>query len=192
MATAQARYARAPSRWRARLRTVPLKKLSVSLFFVAHVVAIVSWSLPYKSSAKRLIDTITAPYMQFTGLWQGWDMFAPDPLKEQQRLDATVTFADGRSAAWEFPLMHKLGMFERYPKERYRKWSQDNVRVDEKAPLWRPTARFVARQFADSDHTIVHVEFHRFWQPVPPPGGDAASQWRGATFYRTDVRPEPQ
>jgi hypothetical protein len=166
----------------------------ISVFIVANVLAIVSWSVPYDCGAKRFFDGLFGPYLCCTGLWQGWDMFAPDPIQNRFRMDAVVTRRDGTSVVWKFPDLEKLGVFERYQKERYRKWGHDNVRIDSKRGLWEPTARYIARQVGGRHNPPVRVEMRRIWtpvlapgEPVPPP---AETHWKRFSFYNTPILAE--
>lgn len=107
--------------------------------------------------------------MNWIGLWQGWDMFAPDPLSINTHLDAVVTYKDGSTAKWEAPRMELLSYTQRYQKERYRKW-RERVRRDSFAYFHADTSRFIARQMhSDRANPPVKVELLRHWAMIPPP-----------------------
>jgi hypothetical protein len=171
------------------------RRAVVNGVIIFHLMAIVSWSLPFDIGAKKLIDRLSGPYMRITGLWQGWDMFAPEPMRLRVHVEAQVTRRDGSTVMWKVPDLETLGLFERYQKERYRKWGHDNVRNDSGWRLWEPTAQYIARQFVDPQNPPVRVELRRRWQAIDPPGAQtvadaAAPRWRRHTYYRFAVRPE--
>src|SRR5262245_28903156 len=74
----------------------------VNVFIVSYIVAVFFWSLPFDGGLKSSVNRRTAPYVLFTGLWQSWDMFSPDPKNIQVKMDATVTMRDGTSRKWVF------------------------------------------------------------------------------------------
>ena len=95
-------------------------------------------------------------------------MFSPDPLSVNFRVSAEVVFRDGSTKSWEFPRMEKLGLGERFQKERYRKW-RERVRQDVYAGIWDDTCRYIARLFRNPANPPVRVILIRYWQPIPPP-----------------------
>jgi len=154
------------------LPTVRLRAWLVNAFILFHVVAIAAWSIPgaAQPAPVRALNRLLAPYMLRSGLWQGWDMFSPEPLSINVDLDAEVTFADGSQATWVFPRMERLGYLERYRKERYRKW-RERVRLDAFALVWPDTARYVARLYDGPEHPVDRVALTRRWVEVTPPIG---------------------
>src|SRR3954469_688867 len=76
----------------------------------------------------RLVQKIE-DYVIWSGLWHSWDMFSPDPLSLNFNVQAFITYADGVTETWDFPRMDKMGLWEKFQKERYRKW-RERVRQD--------------------------------------------------------------
>jgi len=177
---------------------VRLRSCAVNAFIVAYASAVVAWSIPVPAQPGlvRALDRWLAPAMLASGLWQSWDMFAPDPLAVDVSVEAEVHRADGSRTTWEFPRMETLGYLERYRRERFRKW-RERVRLDAYAIVWPDTARFVARQLSRPEAPARSVELRRRWTPIPAPVGP----WlparlsrpvfaHQATFFRYTVRPE--
>jgi hypothetical protein len=102
-------------------------------------------------------------------------MFSPDPLSINYRLHAQVFFQDGSLKIWEFPRMEKLGYFERYGKERWRKW-RERVRQDAYASIWDDAARYIARLHNTPTNHPVRIVLVRQWDSIPP------LQFKPATF----------
>lgn len=169
------------------------RRILISAFLLFHIVAILSWSLPLNSLLVAEIKQKVTPYMLWSGLFQVWDMFAPEPPMLNAYLEAEVTFRDGRTAIWKFPRMQELGYVERYFKERYRKWANERVRADANAALWPDAARYVARQYSTPGNPPVRVRLIRHWSDIaaPPRPGETAvpAVWRRYVFYTHFVNP---
>ena len=178
-----------------------MQKRWVSGFIILHVILITVWSLPNTNHpgglarfAMRLREELRSsiePIMLSTGLWQGWDMFAPNPLSSNFDVDAEIRFQDGSQKIWVFPKMERLGFMERYQKERYRKW-REQVRIDDNAVIWRDTARWIAQQFRNPKNPPVYVSLSRHWTPIlEPVSGDyqpliaVKKHVNQHTFFRT-------
>jgi len=167
-------------------------RIAVSTFVAFHLFAIVAWCMPLDTPLTLAVRGLIRPYMVWIGLFQKWDMFAPDPSKLNNYVSAVVTHADGQTSVWNFPRMQDLGILDKYTKERYRKFANDNLRIDSFAPLWPDCARYIARmnnRTASSPPLI--VELVRHWSLVPPPDGTLpAGEWRQFTFYHYLVTKE--
>lgn len=166
-------------------------KLALSAFILFHIVAIVSFCFPLNTMFIPAIKNAVRPYMLWTGLFQAWDMFAPEPRRTNIRMAAEVTFRDGATRLWRFPEMNQLGYFARYAKERYRKYSNDNLRLDENALLWPDAARQIARiNNTNPNNPPVAVRLVRSWADVPGPDAPPDSErWYSFVFYRYTVAP---
>ena len=171
-------------------RATPKHRSLINAFIVVNVVGAFFWSQPFEYQPRKFVCDLLGGYLRFVGLWQHWDMFSPEPRRVRIRMDATVTLRDGSQCTWTFPQMDQMGLFERFRKERFRKWAHDNVRLDTGAKTWEPTAHYIARQFTDSKNPPVAVALHRHWAIVPPPesGRDPAHEpFHDFTFYQTKI-----
>ena len=150
--------------------------LFLNIFIIFHLAAFAIWSCPLEFEIRTAFVHLITPYMLWSGLWQGWDMFSPDPLRVNSHLEALVTFRDGTQATWVFPRMDKLSYFDRYLKERYRKWSSSYVRLDAYSYLWADTARYVARNYYNPSNPPKEIKLKRFWMEIPPPSAQSIYQ----------------
>jgi len=151
---------------------VRLRAWLVNAFIVGYVSSIAAWSIPapLQPAPVRALNRLTAPYMLRLGFWQGWDLFAPDPLAINIDVEAEVTFRDGRRVIWAFPRMEELSYFDRYRKERYRKW-RERVRLDRYRVVWPDTARYVGRLYDRPGDPVAEVALIRRWVEIPTPAG---------------------
>ena len=145
--------------------------MALHFFILIHLTAIGFWSLP-PFLLRNKINNFFQPYMIFSGLWQGWDMFSPNPQRINFHLNAEITYQDGTKKDWLFPEMQSLGYFRRYQKERYRKW-RERVRQDDYSKIWPDTARWIARQNYDPKNIPPNppktIVLSRHWSDIPPP-----------------------
>ena len=140
---------------------------AITAFIVLHVYILAAWGLPISGLRTMLVRPIE-DYVNYWGLWPSWDMFAPDPLSLNFRIEALIEYQDGSSRTWSFPQMAKLSLWQRYQKERYRKW-EERVRMDVNAALWDDTCRFVARLNDTPTNHPTHIVLIRHWALIPAP-----------------------
>ena len=172
--SAQTDHAVSPQAPPAERRQALLKKAAVHLFVALHLAAVIYWSFTSPLSTAPLDRRIrhrVGRYVQPAGLAQQWIMFVNPPLSNNY-LEAEVTFADGGRATWQFPRVNQMGLFERYRKERYRKWAVEYVLAAGKpAPvIAEAAARFAARQVERPGNAPRKVELVRYRSQTPPPG----------------------
>jgi hypothetical protein len=161
-------------------------KALVSTFVLLHLVAILAYATPWDIAVRKEINRLTGGYLRSAGLWQSWDMFAPNPRKMLLRMDATITLDDGRSV--QRPLLPRSdSLIADLRRQRYRKWAHDHLRLDTKQRLRPPAARYLAREFDGDDARPVQVELARHWQPMLKPNQPQVEQvaWKKYTFYRS-------
>ena len=175
-----------------------VRRVATDALIAFHLVAIPIWIAADDQAIvrheSRVLDAAQGwiqPWMAFSGLWQSWDTFSPEPQSINFALEAQLTFADGGRATWVFPGPEGKGFFAMRRWERWRKW-RGSVRLDDNAYLWPDTARFIARLFAARDP--VRVELVRRWDlvdpPADPPGWPPPCCASRSTFFTYDVRPE--
>jgi hypothetical protein len=141
------------------LQTGAIRRGAISAFILFHLFVITVVAIPLKafSGVKELV----MPYMRWSGLFQSWDMFGPDPVKVNAYVKAVVISRDRHMQVWSFPRMEDLGLGERFRKERYRKF-MEVLPQPQLAPLWPDVATHLARSLnnpADPPDKILLIEF---------------------------------
>lgn len=128
-----------------------------------HIIATLSWSIPQSAPGVRngsqspqgpdgwvmYINDVyvkTSPIQQYVlslGLWQSWDMFAPNPSAKDIWADAVVLRKDGTQTTFQYPRIYLETIPWKYVRERYRKYYE---RADQESNsyLWEPFAKRVA------------------------------------------------
>lgn len=171
-----------------------------------HLLAVVAWCMPMPSAALRngapprgsdylliwneryLRNSPLKWYVQATGFWQYWDMFAPNPVTRDAWMDARVTHQDGRMSRFVYPHMAELDYAERFLKERHRK-AFERFNNESFAFMWPDVARRVALL---SGPDTVSVDLYRHWQDIPAPPAKVPKEYREYRFYHFEVPKAPK
>ena len=139
----------------------------INAFILFHLCIIILWGLP-SSRFRSFVTQWMQSYVVEIGIWHSWDMFSPDPLSLNFNVVAEITFKDGTIKHWELPRMEKLGLWERFQKERFRKW-RERVRLDAYQAIWPDTCRWIARMHNNPTNPPAFVSLTRHWGAIPPP-----------------------
>jgi hypothetical protein len=169
-----------------------LVRIAINIFIAFHLIAITCWSAPFAGPLVGVFREKLRPYFVWSGLFQSWDMFSPDPRSVNSYLEAVLIYNDGSTKLWSFPRMELLGLNERYAKERYRKY-EENLQTNQNADLWPDAARYIARLNSDPSHPVKTVMLVVRWSDIIPPanGNDyGRGPWQVNVFYTYTVKPE--
>lgn len=166
-----------------RLLDSRLGRLVLSVVLAAFVFTLVAWNLPPSEVRSRLRPELR-PVVNALGIDQNWGVFSPNPSTTSVAVEADVTFADGTVERYRFPDGEPL--FGAYREYRWRKYER-RVRLDDQRGLWRPTAEWIARQYADRE--VTEVVLVRLLSRTPEPGSGDARVWESDEFYT--YRPPP-
>lgn len=115
------------------------------------------------------------PYMRWTGLFQTWDMFAPNPIPANTTIKAVI-ITDHHLRVWEYPRMDELGFGERYCKERYRKFAE-NLLEDRSSLLLADVSKHIARFYnnpEDPPEKVILLKYESQIRPWTEDGSEPA------------------
>jgi hypothetical protein len=153
-----------------------------------HLIAITCWAFPWNFSAVREVKELVRPYMVWSGLFQTWDMFAPDPKSINSYMRAVVITQDRHIKVWNFPRMEELSFGERYRKERYRKFAEALPEKEE--ALWPDVAAHVARLFNSQNDPPYKVLLIQFRADIRPGANESSEPvYKPNAFYEGYVEP---
>jgi hypothetical protein len=165
----------------------------ISLFVIIILASMALSTLP-----PSRLDDVTQPYRRpitdVTGLFQSWELFAPNPRSSTLQLEARLTYDDGATATWRPPRGDRvIGVYRTF---RWRKWA-NNVLVGDKTRLHRAAALFIASRNPRDGEYPVEVTLVRLSYSAPPPGSGQARdhdpEWDEDVYYTlllsTDGRP---
>jgi hypothetical protein len=134
---------------------------AISIFILFHLIAITCWAVPTNFPPIRGVKEFVRPYMLWTGLFQSWDFFAPNPRPVNTYIKAVVITHNSHVHVWAFPRMEQLSFGERYRKERYRKFAEVLL-GPQSAALSPDAANHIARFFnnqADPPDKVMLIQF---------------------------------
>jgi hypothetical protein len=146
------------------------RKWAVSAFVLAHLFALVVWNLPSQVLLRqRLIPTLDW-YMQPTGLWQDWGMFAPDPGKASVALEAVTVDRHGVLRTYTFPKLTGLSVPAAAWRFRHAKYA--SVIAHESSAAHREFAARTVLRRLDIDPRAYPVDVQLLYRmrETPPPG----------------------
>jgi hypothetical protein len=165
--------------------------ITINTFLIFHILAISCWCMPLSSPFIGVCRDALRPYFVWSGLFQSWDMFSPQPKAGNSYLEALILYKDGSTKIWSFPRMEQLTLTQKYSKERYRKFVEtllDNKNAD----LWPDVARYVARLPEIREGQPQKVMLVAKWSDIvrQPDGTFTRAPWDENVFYSYDVKPE--
>lgn len=158
----------------------------ISIFILFHLIAITCWAFPWNIPVVSTAKRIVLPYLRWSGLFQSWDMFAPNPEAVNSYIKAVVITHDHHMRVWTFPRMEELSLWERYRKERYRKFT-DVLPGQENEAVWPDVANHIARAFARQGDSPDKVLLIQFRSNIKPGTDHAAPQPN--VFYEEYIEP---
>jgi hypothetical protein len=161
---------------------------AISVFILFHLVAIACWALPVNFWLTDGVRELIRPYMLWTGLFQSWDTFAPNPPTANGVVRAVVETRDHHMRVWAFPRMEQLGYGERYAKERYRKFSEVLLQPNN-AGILPDVARHIARLANDPGDPPVKVILVEYVEDIPAAGAQPAPG-KTTAFFEQPIQPE--
>ncbi len=165
----------APPSLQERLEASSGGRLLLSVFLAFTVVAILVWNLPESEIRQRALPVVE-PYVNATGLDQGWNLFAPNPPRRTYEVLARIEYADGSAVLWKSPR-----------NDRWRKWL-GVIRIERSRRLREPTAAWIAGHHDDGGRRTTQVELIVRGRDLPPPGSNLPEQaWEEEVFFTYEV-----
>jgi hypothetical protein len=168
-----------------RVERTPVGQGVISGLIVVVVLTGVVWNLP-ASTIKRQTMTVVYPIGIATGLGQSWEVFAPNPPRQNDHLEVVVTLAGGRDVVWNLP--HGDPVVGHYSTERWHKLREYLM----KTPSLRQTfARWVAEDVAGRQGDAVRVRIVVRSVTLPPPGSADVARTTVQVLYDETLAGHP-
>jgi len=138
----------------------------------------------------RLAGQATRGYLLSTGMWQYWDMFAPNPSNLDLWVDAEVLFQNGSRRVYAYPRIAKLPIPLKYVQERFRKFAE-RAHSEEFHYAWPAFAQRIALSaFDDPADPPVQVVLRRHFREILPPDQVTPTAYTAYAYYRHTVNLE--
>jgi len=165
-----------------------------TILVVGYALAAFSWTMPASLfPPKPVIDRMAVGPLLLLGLWQSWDMFSPDPRTIDICVELRCTNRDGTSDRRMLSDMVAMGYYERWQKDRWRKYFNDHLRLDYERGLWQPFAEYAARRLREEGYDPAAIELVRWWRPCDPAirpdlrADVRQTPWQSHVFHRWGV-----
>jgi hypothetical protein len=113
---------------------------------------------------KPFFTAVTSRPLVTLNLWQYWDMFAPNPRSDDVKIEVNYETPSGQITEFYLTDMLSRPYGERWQKERWRKYFNDHLRVDQEKHLWLPYAKFVARELSQHGVDVKRISLVRHWR----------------------------
>lgn len=131
----------------------------------------------------RITGQVTRGYVLGTGMWQYWDMFAPNPSTLDFWVDAEVEFQDGTKRIHAYPRMANLSIPMKYVQERFRKFLE-RAHAEDYQYAWPQFAQRIAlSEFDDPSNPPVKVTLRRHFREILPPDQKTPSTYTDYAYY---------
>lgn len=149
-----------------------LKRYAVNAFIACIIILFTIDGMPGLLRSHALLQEKIDPVLKVTGLWQGpWNLFAPEPDKENIRVSAEVLYPDGSVFRWRSPDWKDQSRWHRFRNFRKQEY-YDNARRDVNQSAWPALARHVlqlANQQHGSEFPPAQISLTRHWWTIPDP-----------------------
>jgi len=166
-----------------------MKRIAINIFLVFHLTIICCWAIPLNTRLVTVVRPVIAPYMIWSGLAQGWNLFAPNPLAINNRVEAEISYRDGEKIVWKFPRPQQFGYMKRYTMERQHKFSFDSLQNDKFGYLRPDAARYLARlnntKVNDPPATVTLIGYQ---SKIAPPGSGLPEPWTRKVLFTYSVQ----
>jgi len=160
------------------------RRIVITIFLVVTLSAIFVQNMPTSVTKAGLI-VAAQPYLNLTGLDQGWSIFSPNPRQLSVFVLARIERADGSVELRPVPT--GIGPSE-YWGYRWQKYGESLASPTEGRPLWRPYAEWLVEQDRQAGGKPVRVTLIRRVSSNPPPGPSAdALPYVEQPFYTVPV-----
>jgi len=167
-----------------------MKRVAINLFLIFHLSTILCWALPLNTQLVVVARPLIAPYMTWSGLAQGWNLFAPNPLSLNTRVEAELVYRNGQKGLWKFPLPQNYGYIHRYYMEREHKFSFDSLLNDRFEALRPDVARYLVKlNNTQKDNPPVSITLVSYRSTIAPPNSNLPEPWTRKEFFTYSVQP---
>ena len=178
-----------------------LKKIFINFFLIGWLLVLAIDSAPITGQWHQQLKDQLDPYLDVTGLWiGGWQLFAPEPDKENSYISAEVRFADKKSAFIRSPQWRLMSAPERFISFREAEYF-DKIRLDNNAAAWPALCKFWGNTAEHPDGLDIpakEIILKRHWVVIPEPNQENLLQFpappkcdRDYIIYAKEINVEP-
>ena len=173
-----------------------LKRIGANVFIIFVFMTMLRTHLPTDT---KFFETIYRPVDIFEssiGTNLTWFMFSPNPSRMDAYVVGEVEYEDGTKDTFDFHKGIGMSMLNKYLYgEKYRKFSSENLRSDNKKFLWEDASKFVLRKLKEKNNYKLptKVTLTRYWDVIPNwnkrfyKHSEFRKQYKSFAFYTNEV-----
>ena len=147
---------------------VTVKNTLLLLLILFHVGMLVYWNLPEDSYVYKSLFGNVRWYMQYSGLWQNWEMFAPHPPQHALNIKIIGITAAGNETHYE-PLYQSANIVL---------FTRDRKFHENALGNWPSALRYymdywcrrINRHVTNEEESVIEVKLLAQFQPITPLG----------------------
>lgn len=132
-----------------------MKKKVINIAIISYLALIALHGIPLDSLLFRKLKDKTAPFVVGVGMWQGWNMFAPNPLRSDTYIFARLYFKDGSFITKNVEMDLEDNFLKVFREVRWTKWAKDNVRQEDYKSLWEPALRYMVAKYGTVENPVI-------------------------------------
>lgn len=172
------------------------KKIGANVFIVFVFMTMIRTHLPMKT---KFFQTIFKPIDALEasiGTNQSWLMFSPNPSRMDAYVIGDVEYEDGSKDTFDFHKGIGMSMLNKYLYgEKYRKYTAEHLRADDKKFLWDDATKFVLWKLKEKNNYKIpkKVSLTRYWDEIPTwdqkfiKHKDFREQYKSFVFHTKEV-----
>lgn len=149
-----------------------MKKIFINVSIISYLTLIMLHGLPLEALIFKKAKTHTSSVVMGLGIWQGWNMFAPNPLRFDVDIYARLYYKDGSIAIKNIEESLEENILFTFRRARWTKWAKDNVRQTSHDVLWKPTLKYMVDKYAQKGNPIFKAELFRKYIEVKVLNGE--------------------
>jgi hypothetical protein len=141
------------------------------------------WDYPANKPLQKVATLISRPFL-WLGLWHSWAMFAPEPIRVNRRLKATIHYCNGAVDEWRPIEPRRSNWFLDLLWFRHFKY-QFSVLSGTNKVLWKPLCDWLFRHAERDGQQVEFVQLTREYQIVQPPAVDPPlTDWKAVVVHQ--------
>ncbi len=172
-----------------------LFKIAITVFIIVHVTLTIAWLSPSNTLRDNMTSSVRLVW-DLCGFTQKWELFAPAIRTINSHCVVMVTFDDGTATQWPMPRFEHMDYFQKFQKDKFRKWAFDNAEWDTYKEFWPDMARYIGRlHYSGVGPKPILLMMTRYQSDMPKIGSgvnrlDIPKRYQYATAFTYRFKPE--
>ena len=161
---------------------------------IVYLIAAFAQPMPNDFPGRSTVMNTFYPAFKMAGMGQSWNMFAPNPVNIDSYVTVEAEFKDGTRKTVNLSHMTEFGYFERYRREKWRKWANESLTKENNGPMWKASALFYAKDLESFENPVIKVDLVKHSRsaviPTKVEPNPKRPDWAQSTFYTLNLDQE--